>query len=527
MSIAQALAETFFVDALDILHECSRLLLARHTDVHLALQGVLELLAARAGLRHGTITLLRPDSRDLVIAAAHGLSPEELARGHYKLGEGITGRVAQAKRSAVVPDIASEPQFLDRTRARRTPGRLGVSFLCVPILHDDNLLGTLSVDRPLDDRMSLDDNLRLIEVIASMLATTVERIRASAAEMQVLEQENRRLQLELETRFDVRNLLGQSHPMQQVKRLIAQVAPSQATVLIRGESGTGKELVAQGIHYNSNRRDGPFIRVNCAALPETLIESELFGHEKGAFTGATERHLGRFELARGGTMFLDEIGDISPAVQVRLLRVLQEREFERVGGTATVTADVRVITATSRDLEALMAEKRLREDLYYRLNVFPIFLPPLRDRGSDLVLLADHFLEKYSDQHGNQVRRITEHALALLLRHRWPGNVRELENAIERAVILSSDGAIHSSHLPPSMQTQAAIAGPPAAATDGLKGCVARFAGELMRETIQECQGNAAAAARRLNTTPRILRYRLRQIGLDPLSFRPATRHRP
>jgi len=508
------------VDALDILHECSRLLLARQTEVHLALQGVLESLAAKAGLRHGTITLLRPDSRELVITAAHGLSPEELARGHYKLGEGITGRVAQARRSAVVPDIASEPQFLDRTRARRIPGRLGVSFLCVPILQEDHLLGTLSVDRPLDDRISLDANLRLLEVIASMLATTVERIRATTAERQAWEQENRRLQLELESRFDVRNLLGQCHQMQQLKRLIAQVAPSQATVLIRGESGTGKELVAQGIHYNSTRRTGPFIRVNCAALPETLIESELFGHEKGAFTGASEQRKGRFELAHGGTIFLDEIGDVSPAMQVRLLRVLQEREFERVGGTATVTADVRVITATSRDLEALMAEKRFREDLYYRLNVFPVFLPPLRDRGSDIVLLADHFLEKYSGQHGNPVRRITEHALELLLRHRWPGNVRELENAVERAVILSQDGAIHSYHLPPSVQAQATSPAGLPAPDGGLKGRVTRFEGELMQETLNECRGNAAEAARRLGTTPRILRYRLRQMGLDPRRFR-------
>jgi len=507
------------METLELLHECSKILLSRQRGVREPLQSILELLAAKAGLCHGTITLLRPDTRELVIAAAHGLSREELDRGHYKLGEGITGRVALEKRSAAVPDIASEPMFLDRTRARRTSGPLGISFLCVPILREDDVLGTLSVDRPLDERISLEQNLRLLEVIASMLATTVERIRATEEEQQALEQENMRLRLALEDKFEVKNLLGHCQQMQQVKHLIRQVSRSTATVLIRGESGTGKELVAQAIHYNSPRRQQPFIRVSCAALPEGLIESELFGHEKGAFTGAVERRKGRFELAQGGSIFLDEIGDISPLLQVRLLRVLQEREFERVGGGDTISIDVRVIAATSRPLEELIAQSTFREDLYYRLNVFPILLSPLRERGSDILMLADHFLEKYAASHGKAMPRLTERALEVLMAHRWPGNVRELENVIERAVLLETDGTIHTHHFPPSLQPKPDLA-PLSGPGDGLKGRVAAFEADLFREMLTDCRGNCAEVARRLQTTSRILRYRLRQMQLDPRRFK-------
>jgi Nif-specific regulatory protein len=515
------------MDTLELLLACSNILLARQTDVHAALQSVLEGLARHAGLCHGTITMLRPGSEELVIAAAYGLSREEWERGHYRLGEGITGRVARERRSMVVPDIASEPLFLDRTRTRRTPGRLGSSFICVPILRDDRLVGTLSVDRPLDERISQQENLRLLEIIAGMLGIAVERIRSTEAERRELQQENLRLRLAIGDRFEVDNLLGHSQPMQQVKQLIRQVAASSATVLIRGESGTGKELAAQAVHYNSARRNGPFVRVNCAALPENLIESELFGHEKGAFTGAVERRKGRFELASGGTIFLDEIGDIAPHLQVRLLRVLQEREFERVGGAETLAADVRVIAATSRPLEQLMAGGAFREDLFYRLNVFPIFLPPLRERGSDILLLADHFVETCALRHRCNPPRITEDALGVLMRHRWPGNVRELENVIERAVLLASDGRIEVNLFPPSLQAAGGVPAAPAGRGDGLKQRVAALEATLLREALQATGGNAAAAARQLGTTSRILRYRMRLLGIRPATFKPGGGARP
>jgi Nif-specific regulatory protein len=366
--------------------------------------------------------------------------------------------------------------------------------------------------------MSLEENLRLLEVIASMLAETVHRIRENAAERLALREENERLRTELGERSDVKNLLGRSPAMIRVKQMILQVAPSQATVLVRGASGTGKEIVARAIHQHSPRAAGPFLAVSCAALPESLVESELFGHEKGAFTGAQARRRGRFELATGGTLFLDEIGDLSPAMQVRLLRVLQERQFERVGGDTTLTVDVRVIAATNRPLEALIDAGQFREDLFYRLNVFPIFLPPLRERGSDVLLLADAFIEKYGRLHGRDGVQISPRALDLLMAHHWPGNVRELENTIERAVLLATENVIHPFHLPPSLQAQSA---PPAG--ESLDSRVAQIETQILREALADADGNAVAAARTLQTTPRILRYRLRQLGIDPRQFRRRT----
>jgi Nif-specific regulatory protein len=306
--------------------------------------------------------------------------------------------------------------------------------------------------------------------------------------------------------------------MQEVFTLTAQVASSEATVLIRGESGTGKELIAHAVHYNSPRSGGPFVKVNCSALPETVIESELFGHEKGAFTGAVQSRKGRFELADGGTIFLDEIGDLSPALQAKLLRVLQEREFERVGGNTTQRVNVRVITATNRDLEVMLERGEFREDLYYRLAVFPIHLPPLRDRKSDLTLLADYFAEKYSRKNNKEIRRISTPAIELLSTYHWPGNVRELENCIERAVLLSTDGVIHGHHLPPTLQS--------AESTDTrlhgtLEEELSKVEKELILDALKSNKGNAARAARALGISERIMGLRIKKYGIDYKRFRP------
>jgi Nif-specific regulatory protein len=305
--------------------------------------------------------------------------------------------------------------------------------------------------------------------------------------------------------------------MQNVFDMIAQVSRSETTVLIRGESGTGKELVAHAIHYNSGRADKPIIKVNCAALPETVIESELFGHERGAFTGAVSERKGRFELANGGTIFLDEIGDLSAATQIKLLRVLQEKEFERVGGNRTIRSNVRVITATNRNLEELMGENLFREDLYYRLNVFPIHIPPLRDRKSDILLLADHFIEKYNRQNSRTVKRISTPAIDLLMNYHWPGNVRELENCIERAILLSVDDVIHSHHLPPSLQS--------AESTDTqlhgtLPETLENLERSLILDSLKSTKGNMAKAARLLGITERIMGLRIKKHSIDTGSFR-------
>jgi len=282
--------------------------------------------------------------------------------------------------------------------------------------------------------------------------------------------------------------------------------------LIRGESGTGKELIAQSIHYNSQRDDKAFIRVNCAAIPENLIESEFFGYEKGAFTGAVSRKKGRFELAHEGTIFLDEIGDLSAMTQVKLLRVPQEQEFERIGGTESIKVNVRVIGATNSDLEKRIEEGRFREDLYYRLNVFSIYLPPLRERKSDILLLADHFMLKYGRQQGKAIKRISTPAIDMLMRYHWPGNVRELENCIERAVLVCQDNVIHSYHLPPTLQTAESSGTLP---QQSLEKAVMSYEKELIQDALKSSRGNKARAARLLDTTERILGYKINKYEIN------------
>jgi Nif-specific regulatory protein len=308
--------------------------------------------------------------------------------------------------------------------------------------------------------------------------------------------------------------------MQVVYDLIAQVSRSDTTVLIRGESGTGKELVAHAIHYNSHRAEKPFVKVNCGALPESIVESELFGHEKGAFTGAIATRKGRFEIAHGGSIFMDEIGDLSPTTQIKLLRVIQEKEFERVGGTATIKTNVRVITATNRPLEQLIREAKFREDLYYRLNVFPIHVPPLRERKTDIPLLADFFIERYSRLNHKAVRRISTPAIDMLMSYHWPGNVRELENCVERAVLLSADSVIHGHHLPPTLQTAEASGTTHSGTLESTLHAVER---DLILDALKASRGNRAKAARALGISERIMGLRVEKLGIDAKRFRTRT----
>lgn len=307
--------------------------------------------------------------------------------------------------------------------------------------------------------------------------------------------------------------------MQSVFDLIGQVAGSEATVLILGESGVGKELVANAIHYNSQRSKQPFVRVNCAALPESIIESELFGHEKGAFTGATTQRKGRFEMAHNGTIFLDEIGDLSPHTQIRMLRILQEKEFERVGGTETITANVRVVAATNRNLEEQIEKNEFRQDLYYRLNVFPIHIPPLRQRRTDILELANHFVEKYDKENGKDVRRISTPAIDMLTSYHWPGNVRELENSIERAILLSTDDVLHGHHLPPTLQTAEASN---TVMRGTLDGTIDRVEKEMIIEALKSTRGNKTKAAEKLGVSERVMGLRVNKHGIRPKEYRSA-----
>ena len=351
-----------------------------------------------------------------------------------------------------------------------------------------------------------------------MIAQAVNVNRLVDAERRRLLEENVHLREELRERYDFSNLIGNSGPMRGVYEQVTQVASTNTTVMLRGESGTGKELIAHAIHYNSPRKNSPFIKVNCAALPEPLIESELFGYEKGAFTGAQSQKKGRFELAEGGTLFLDEIGDLNASTAVKLLRVLQEKEFDRLGGTKTIKADVRLIVATNKDLEKAIAGGTFREDLYYRLNVFlRIFVPPLRERKSDVLLLADHFLEKYSSQHGKNIKRISTPAIDMLMSYHWPGNVRELENTVERAVLVCDSNAIHGHHLPPTLQTAEASG---TVMNVSFKEAIEAYEKDLIQDTLKTTRGNRSKAANLLKTTDRVISYKIKKLNIDCGRFR-------
>jgi Nif-specific regulatory protein len=495
-----------------LLYEISRLL-EQSLDLREVVNPVLEALARFLDMRYATLTLLNRRTNEIQIEAAHGLSAAQKRLGRYRLGEGVTGQVVLTGQPAVIPKTSESDQFLDRTRRGKRPD---TSFICVPIKVGNEVVGALSVDRPFDPAHDLQEDVRLLSIVASLIAQAVKLRRAAEEERDRLIEENERLRSELRERFRPGNIIGNSHEMRLVYEQIAQVAKTPATVLITGETGTGKELVAQAIHYSSDRADRPFIKAHCAALPETLIESELFGHEKGAFTGAAAERKGRFELADTGTLFLDEVGELPPAIQVKLLRVLQEREFERVGGTKTIKVNVRLIAATNRDLSQLVVEGKFREDLFYRLYVFPIYVPPLRKRKADITLLADYFIEKYARQLGKNVRRLSSAAIDLLLSYHWPGNVRELENCIERAVLVAEGDVIHPYHLPPSLQ-RADVGGRPV--QSDLKGLVSAYERDLIIDALKLTRGNMAAAARNLGTTQRIIGYKVKRYGIDPKKY--------
>lgn len=487
------------------------------------LQQILKILDSQ-GMERGTITILNPETDEIQIEVAQGLTAEARRRGRYKLGEGVTGRVVETGEPMVVPRVSQEPLFLNRTRTRGKE-KDELSFLCVPIKINHQTIGALSVDRHFQD-LNLERDLRLLTIIASIIAQAGNNLLLLDREKEKLRDENLLLKGALKERYRVGNIIGNSSRMRQVFEMIHRVAKSNATILIRGESGTGKELVANAIHYNSPRSSKPFIKVNLAALPETLVESELFGHEKGTFTGALQRKQGRFELAQGGTIFLDEIGDLPPTVQLKLLRVIQEREFNRLGGAATLKADVRLIAATHRDLEKLVAEGAFREDLYYRLNVFPIYLPPLRERKTDITLLAEHFLEKYARENNHPAPRLSQSAMDLLMHYNWPGNVRELENVIERSLLVCDGDTILSSHLPPSLQPRwNAKAAQESSGNRGsdrlsLAAQVEGLEKELITEALIAARGNQSAAAEYLDTSLRILGYKIKRYGLDPKQYR-------
>jgi Nif-specific regulatory protein len=481
-----------------------------------ALQRVLAILEESHGALSGLIVLTTGEQGELAIEAASGAGTAA-QKARYRLGEGIIGRVVQSGRPIVVPQVSREPLFLDRSGVFRRSGRSEMSYVCVPIRAEHRTVGALGVALPFQKDRSYDQEAKFFGILGSMVGQAVRVHQLMEADRKRLLEENTKLRRELTERYDIRNIVGSSRSMQTVYEQVAQVAPANTTVLIRGESGTGKELVAHAIHYSSPRAKKPFIKVSCAALPESLVESELFGYEPGAFTDARAQKKGRFELAHGGTIFLDEIGELTPSTQVKLLRVLQEREFERLGGVQPIKVNVRVVAATNSDLEEGVKAGRFREDLYYRLNVYSIYLPPLRERRTDIPLLADHFIDKHATAHGKDVRRIATSAIDMLMSYHWPGNVRELENCIERAVLVCDAGAIHAHHLPPTLQT-AEVSG--TLTRQSLREALDAYEKDLVLDALKSARGNRAKAARLLHTTERILGYAVRKHRIEPARFR-------
>lgn len=482
-------------------------------DLEKNLHAVMESLASRLEMQRGCVFLLDQLSRELRIVAAYGLTREEIQRGKYRIGEGIVGRVIKTGQPMFIPNIGQEPKFLNRTASR--PQKSGVSFVCIPIELDGQILGVISVDRIYtEERGNVDDDLRVLSIVASFIAQFVklwEHFRQT-------EQECGKLRSQLRDKFSLFNIIGESPPFQQVLKAVRKVAATDTTVLLLGESGTGKELIAQTLHYQSPRAKEPFVAVNLAALPENLIEAELFGVEKGAYTGATVRRVGRFETAHNGTIFLDEIGELPLNLQVKLLRVLQEKSFERIGSSDSISMDVRVVAATNRNLPEEVARGNFREDLYWRLNVVPVVLPPLRARAEDVPLLLNFYVNKFNKYYNRSVR-IEETAVAQLTAYHWPGNVRELSNMVERLVIMAEKDTISEEDLPfnlsPTARPHTPVVNVVPDMYDNLADEVERLERRRIVKALKDSRGIQQKASKVLGITPRQLGYRIRKYGID------------
>jgi len=475
------------------------------------LGGALRVLERRLSAGRSVVYWANGDSRSLTVAASHGLDPDAF-RPRYSAG--AAGRVAATNQPVVVPVLRHDPMALSEIADLSRWADIGWNLVAVPVSARGRCVGVLSAYFRHRDPSGFGERLGVLDVVAGLIGKTLKEEEARPGSDPAL-LEAAALAAAGATQFEYANMIGESAVMRQIYEQVSQVARTNATALLRGESGTGKELVARAIHQNSPRSTQPFIKVNCAALPESLFESELFGHERGAFTGAHARKKGRFELAQGGTLFLDEIGELPMTTQAKLLRVLQFREFERLGGTETLRPDVRIVAATNVDIERAVASGTFREDLYYRINIFTITLPPLRDRPQDIPALAEYFMRKFTAEHQRKIGRISTSAMDLLSKQPFAGNVRELENVIERAVVVCKGSVIQESDLPEAFRVAAA-----GKEKLTLVEAVERLERQLIEEALEAEAGSLVGAARALGTTERVVRYKVGKLGIVTKRFR-------
>lgn len=492
--------------ALLALLEASRIVNER-SDLTGMLEHVTRAAAKVMRARAASLLTLDPRRNELVFQTACGPAREKLRGARMPADRGIAGQAVRTGRAVRVDDVRTNRNFFDEIDLQTDTHTSGL--LAAPLIHHGETLGVVEVLNPFDRPHFADDDLKLLQVFANLAATAMQNART-------LDQCHRENQAR-RTAHRTARLVGESDVARDVVALCQRVAEANTTVLIVGETGTGKEIAARYIHQQSGRADRPFVAVNCAAVTETLIESELFGHERGAFTGAERQRAGWFELAEGGTLFLDEVGDLSASTQAKLLRVLQESEFTRVGGSQVIVCDVRVIAATNRDLKRAMAEGGFREDLFYRLNVFPIEMPPLRDRPSDIPLLVAHLAEIVSEQIGIAPPQVTADAIRALRGYRWPGNIRELRNVIERCALLAG-GEIRREHLPGEIVGEVASVDSSSSARPTGPGSAASSLEaqevSLIVQALDASRWNRSEAARRLGVTRDVLRYRMKKHGI-------------
>ncbi len=488
-------------------------IVAKALDLEQTLRDILRILSDTLSMKRATVTLFDPTNERLIISASHGLTEEEKQRGIYRLDEGVTGKIFRSNMPYYVPDIRKEPLFLNKTGSRGIE-KTKLAFLGVPISLHGKPLGVLNVDRLFGDEVSVDEDIEFLNVVATLIAQFI----SLNEQVQTLRQENASLKYKVSKNADGLYIVGKSPAMLEVQRQIEKVAPTKATVLLLGESGTGKTLIARILHELSDRRSHPFIKVNCASIPENLLESELFGYEKGAFTGATGSKPGKFEEADKGTLFLDEIGELGMGLQAKLLRVLQEKEFERLGSNVTRKVDVRILAATNRDLGQLVRAASFRPDLYYRLNVFPVQTPPLRERKEDIVSLLSFFLNKVGKEYGRRMR-FTPQALEILANYDWPGNVREMENLVERLVILAEQERIDAPLIIPYIDSNVeheCLPAPEQADNDFARpSSLKELEKSQVLAALQRNDWIQSRAARDLGITPRQMGYRIAKYNLE------------